>query len=386
MLEDQFAGDIKSKLRVRPRVDYSENNRQRKMTNTPPLDMTIDRDGDDVGSNSGTPTEEEFQVLKEKLAAAKATQAERVRREEYAAMLKELAEVEGSATVGKKKKTKDTVNTKTLRDNSSVQKHVDELMGATVGAKFRGTTEDSDSSSESSSSSNSSSSDSESSDDHRRKKSSKKKIRHKEKCRARSGSRRRSKKKHASGKDRKSSSKVLYPQEWPHNHLGQHLATKERKYEQLSMAEFCAGYAAIMEDVLDRREAKYRLRHFKDLMYFATRFSWTSVLTFHSACLYEIERGTKTWKSSFHKLESTTLLPLSVSRKGATSKPTQGGPILYCGAFQKGECSHTKDHEGQFKGESRTLKHNCAKCWLNDKKFATHPQTACPSNDKEEED
>ena len=148
------------------------------------------------------------------------------------------------------------------------------------------------------------------------------------------------------------------------------------------MAEFCAGYTAIMEDVFDRREAKYRLRHFKDLMYFATRFSWTSVLTFHSACLYEIERGTKTWKSSFHKLESTTLLPLPVSRKGYTGKTTQGGPILYCAAFQRGECSHTKDHEGQFNGESRTLKHICAKCWLNEKKFATHPQTACPSNDR----
>ena len=40
----------------------------------------------------------------------------------------------------------------------------------------------------------------------------------------------------------------------------------------VSLAEFCTSYAAIMEEVLDHREVKYRLRHFKDLMYFATNF------------------------------------------------------------------------------------------------------------------
>ena len=64
-------------------------------------------------------------------------------------MLKELEEVEGTTTVTtKKKKTKNSeVNTKTLRDDVSVQKHVDELMGVTVGNKFRGAAEDAESSS-----------------------------------------------------------------------------------------------------------------------------------------------------------------------------------------------------------------------------------------------
>ena len=99
-------------------------------------------------------------------------------------MLKELEEVEGTTTVTtKKKKTKNSeVNTKTLRDDVSVQKHVDELMGVTVGNKFRGAAEDSESSSASeSSSSGNSSSDSESSIDRGRRKKSSKKKRSKEK-------------------------------------------------------------------------------------------------------------------------------------------------------------------------------------------------------------
>ena len=202
-------------------------------------------------------------------------------------MLKELEEVEAAnktddnlstevQNTDKKKKKKKTkkqsskdVTTKTLRDDEGIRRKVDQLMGSTVGNKFADNdTEDSSSSTgeESSSATSSSSrshsqvSRSESSDErtsHRRKKLKKKNSGKEESPRA-------SKKKHKSGKDRKSSSKVFYPQEWPHNILGQHLATKQKQYEQLTMAEFCAGYISIMEDISDRRELKYRLQHFKD--------------------------------------------------------------------------------------------------------------------------
>ena len=139
-----------------------------------------------------------------------------------------------------------------------------------------------------------------------------------------------------------------------------------------------------MEDLRDSRELKYRLRHFKDLMYLATRFPWKSVLTFHSACLYEIERGSKGWKSSFQKLESTTLIAAPIPRRSAAKGQQSGEPILYCGAFQKNNCSHTKDHEGMFKGETKMLKHICARCWLHERKFASHSQSSCPSNENED--
>ena len=194
------------------------------------------------------------------------------------------------------------------------------------------------------------------------------------------GKSRNSKKRKSSGIDNKSSSKVMDPTGMASQ--PQHLATKSKKYEQLSMNEFCAEYAPFLE-ISDKRIQKYRLRHFKDLMYLASRYSWLSILSFHAACLYEIEHGTKKWGSSFRKLEATTLLAAPPPRK-STGK-SGGEPILYCGAFQKDACSHTKDHKGLLRGESRMLKHICAHCWLSGKKFASHSQASCPSKTKEED-
>ena len=63
------------------------------------------------------------------------------------------------------------------------------------------------------------------------------------------------------------------------------------------MAEFCAGYASILEGISDKRIRKYRLQHFKDLMYLASRYSRLSIPSIHAACLYEIDHGTKKWGS-----------------------------------------------------------------------------------------
>ena len=375
-------------------------------SDTDPSNVHFDNNGQ---SSSKTielptdPTEEDVLEMQGRLAAAKKKQEElqqqQQRRSAYAELMQELQQIEASnemagtemevvATHGKndsnsKKTKKAGATTKTLRENKSVQQEVDKMMGVTVGKKFgsrRGeessTTEDDSTSSLSSSPS---SSESESSDERssRRKKYKKKKNK-REKSRD-------SKKKKRSGKDSKSSSKVLFPQEWPHNHIGQHLATKNKRYEQLTIAEFCAGYASIMEEVSDRRLLKYRLRHFKDLMYLASRYSWASILSFHGACLYEIEHGTKKWGSSFRKLESTTLVAAPPPPRKAAGKHG-GEPILYCSAFQKDSCTHSKDHEGLLRGEMKMLKHICAHCWLTEKKFASHSQSSCPSKSKEEED
>ena len=394
-----YSSDIKSSLRQQPRVNYRENKK------------TMSASEESVHFNTGPgsskdnevppdPTDDDLQEIQEKLAAAKKKQEElqqqQQRKSRYTELMEELRQIEASTQqmsetndgaskasardVSVKKK-KASATTKTLKENESVQRNVDKLMGSTVGKNFRSrrsedsTTEDDSSSSLSSSSS---SSETESSDER-----SSRRKRYKKKKNKRDKSRD-SRKKKRSGKDSKSSSKVLFPQEWPHNHIGQHLATKTKRYEQLTMAEFCAGYASIMEEVSDRRILKYRLRHFKDLMYLASRYSWPSILSFHGACLYEIEHGTKKWGSSFRQLETTTLYAAPPPRKGGGKHG--GEPILFCGAFQKDACTHTKDHEGLLKGETKMLKHICAHCWLTEKKFASHSQSSCPSKSKEEED
>ena len=48
--------------------------------------------------------------------------------------------------------------------------------------------------------------------------------------------------KHRSGKDRTPTSYVEYPQDWPHSFLSLQFVSKNKKYEDLSLAEFCAPY------------------------------------------------------------------------------------------------------------------------------------------------
>ena len=50
-----------------------------------------------------------------------------------------------------------------------------------------------------------------------------------------------------SGKDSKITSRVLSPQLWPHSHLSLSYISKEKKYDDLSLAEFAAGYSAILQ-------------------------------------------------------------------------------------------------------------------------------------------
>ena len=167
---------------------------------------------------------------------------------------------------------------------------------------------------------------------------------------------------HRSGKSKKITSYVKYPEKWPHTELGQHLILKEKKYDDLTMAEFCVGELSILEsdEFSDKKRGK-RLSHLKDVMYLATKYQWQHVLNFHASCLLEIERGVKKWGSNFDKLQSTTLAggllqQSHVSNGGerniGSTRGQNGGP-LYCKYFQRGTCNQRGDHMGQFNGESK---------------------------------
>ena len=96
--------------------------------------------------------------------------------------------------------------------------------------------------------------------------------------------------KHRSGKNKKLTSNVKFPQEWPQSHLSLHFVNREKKYEELSIAEFCAGYSTILKNC-DEEEREHRTEHFIEIMYLATKYQWRCVLNYHAACLLEIERG-----------------------------------------------------------------------------------------------
>ncbi|KAK3746387.1 hypothetical protein QZH41_018224 [Actinostola sp. cb2023] len=116
-------------------------------------------------------------------------------------------------------------------------------------------------------------------------------------------------------------------------------------------------------------------------MYFAQRYEWHGVLSFHGSVLLEIERGFLTWGDSFIHLESRTLYshPLrSGSTSASPSKTT--APILFCRNYQRRECQQTQDHYRYIRGERKWLKHICAGCWSTSRKQEQHREksTECP--------
>lgn len=106
-----------------------------------------------------------------------------------------------------------------------------------------------------------------------------------------------------SGREAKPTSSVLYPQLWPQSFLCLTRVQREVNYEDLTMAEFVAGYTQILQSKdISALERSDRLKHLVSLMYFAQQFEWSAVLNFHGAVLLEIERGLIKWGDSFMHL------------------------------------------------------------------------------------
>ena len=298
--------------------------------------------------------------------------------ERFEMMLKDESKKENKNETKTKKSSKEkhtndnSITSATLRGMSDVVNKVDQLMDE---KKLTGKEKYSSSSSSSDSESTSSSS-SESETERKHGKS-------------------RRKKKKRSGKDRKLTSYIKYPQKWPHSHLKHQYVSKDKKYEELSIAEFCAGYASILSISKSNREAK--IHHLEEIMYLATTQTWKSVLNYHAACLLEIERGNLKWGENFQLkgMQNTALLNSRANQAGgnqaggnsskgpsssAQNTATGDERILFCKGYQRNNCTYTRDHFGQWNGENRLLRHICAKCWLTTRRQATHPEDSetCP--------
>ena len=182
-----------------------------------------------------------------------------------------------------------------------------------------------------------------------------------------------------SGREAKATSEVLYPQRWPHSFLCLTRARCEVKSEELTLAEFVAGYAQILlcKDIspLERTE---REKHLVSLMYFVQQYEWSAVLNFHGFVLLEIERGLVQWGNSFLHLESRTLYGHPLQEKSPTS--SSSAPVLFCRDYQREQCISVRNHFGFIRGERNWLKHICAACWTRLRKQESHRENSsdCP--------
>ena len=167
-----------------------------------------------------------------------------------------------------------------------------------------------------------------------------------------------------SGREAKPTSSVLYPQLWPQSFICLTRAQRKVIYDDLSLAEFVAGYAQILQSKdISALERSERLKHLVSLMYFAQQFEWSAVLNFHGAVLLKIERGLLKWGDSFMHLESRTLyghpLPDKSSFKSSIKssvKPSSQVPILFCRDYQRDACANASEHYGYIRGERKWLK------------------------------
>lgn len=183
-----------------------------------------------------------------------------------------------------------------------------------------------------------------------------------------------------SGKTAKLTIRVVTPQLWPHSFLSLAYVSKDRNYDELTLAEFAAGYASILQQKsLSPDERAGRLDHFVVLMYLVTQFAWPAVREFHAAVLFEIECGRARWGDSFAHLESR-LLRAAHKPTGSSSSSRQSSAVLFCRDFQSGKCTHTKDHYGMIRNERKWLQHICAKCWTLARSIARHTEFSedCP--------
>ena len=91
-------------------------------------------------------------------------------------------------------------------------------------------------------------------------------------------------KKLQSGKTAKLTSRVLAPQHWPHSFLSLAYVSRERPYDELTLAEFAARYASILQlNSLPPDQRSGCLDHFVVLMYLVTQFPWPAAQEFHAA-------------------------------------------------------------------------------------------------------
>ena len=178
-----------------------------------------------------------------------------------------------------------------------------------------------------------------------------------------------------SGKSAQIATRVVRGQFWPHSKLSLGYVSKNVTYDELTLEEFVAGYSAIL--LLPQMGA---------LMYLASVYEWPSVRSFHAAVLLEIERGQLNWGHSFLHLENRTLA--SSHKKTKDQKcpaPSTSTAVFFCREYQKGSCSHSKDHHAMLKGEKKWLCHICAACWVKDKVKRMHSEYSddCPNKPKE---
>ena len=149
-----------------------------------------------------------------------------------------------------------------------------------------------------------------------------------------------------SGKATKLTSRVVFTQLWPHSQLSLAYVSKDKGYDELTIAEFSAGYTSILK-LPSISERNARLDHFICLMYLLMQFTWPAVREFHATVLLEIECCRAQWGDSFSDLE-TRLSENLQGRRGLCTRVGRGHQSCFVRIFSMGNVGTQRITTAQF--------------------------------------
>ena len=160
---------------------------------------------------------------------------------------------------------------------------------------------------------------------------------------------------------------------WPHYFIYRGHERSPAAFEQLTVAEFVAGYIQV-HDAANPGNRAFMLAHLKDLMEDSTLLGWASVRAFHGTLLQMFEQGRLTWSDTSQIQLLRQKHALSVFKPG--TQDTQNGDghasgPLFCLPFQEDKCSYTSDHATNRGFD----KHVCAFCQKTVKRKYPHSET-----------
>ena len=200
---------------------------------------------------------------------------------------------------------------------------------------------------------------------------------------------------------------VLKQVAWPHHLLDAVHCQKPPTYNNLSQAQFAAGFSAKvlseMPPEFGRTSVENQMKHFNRLMVLATSMPWESVLTFNAAFFRALEQNTVDWSSwdriqAWHDRHITSLKMRQASGPDSTNpskkqdtrsmddrRMLEGVPYSFmkeqmiCIKFQSQVCDHPGPHQ-LATAPGITVVHICAVCMFNKKgSNPDHCSKTCPN-------
>ena len=181
---------------------------------------------------------------------------------------------------------------------------------------------------------------------------------------------------------------------FPHQDLGfRYSSEKPRTFMELTFELLVAGEVHICTDPeLDKEQRTGRLRLLEDIIYCYQFYQWDACKKFHYEVLQHIQKGFMCWEEIgkgevYSNIKQVMLTPFIRNRspnreKGdrMSARETQN-EVVYCGLYQKGTCSETDTHSGDYFGKTGVMLHHiCATCLKKEGKKIGHPGNSaeCP--------